>query len=182
MPEQTHQGIDVSKEEEKYLRRAFRRFALPYVIALVALSWGISTAVSRDGTPPSDAPAALASAGEKLSEMERSLAELEQRVAKMSAEVERAGKRMSALERAKPATVAAATDTTSLERSLRDATQRVADLEKRIGDGPTASERIDALTTRLHRMESAARTAPAPAPAAPALAPVPAAPAPAPTP
>jgi hypothetical protein len=95
----------------------------------------------------------------------------------MGSDVERAGKRMSALESAKPAAVAA--DTASLERSMREATRRVAELEKRLGDGPMASERIDALTARLHRIESAARTAPAPAPAAPAPAPMPAAPVPA---
>jgi predicted RNase H-like nuclease (RuvC/YqgF family) len=179
MPEQNAQGIDVSKEEERYLRRAFRRFALPYVIALVALSWIIATAVARDGVVPSGAPADLASASEKLSQIEQSLAALDARVAKIGSDVERAGKRMGALESAKPNSVATAGDTASLERSLRDATRRMADLEKRVGDGPTAEERIDALTTRLHRIESAARTAPMPAPGAPAPAPVPAAPEPA---
>jgi hypothetical protein len=66
-------------------------------------------------------------------------------------------------------------DTASLERSLREATRRAADLEKRMSEGATASERIDALSARLHRIESVARTAPAPAPvpAAPAPAPIP---------
>ena len=182
MPKQTAQGIDVSKEEEKYLRRAFRRFALPYLIAVGVLSWAIATAVSRDVVSPSEPPAELAATSEQLARIEQSLAVLESRVAKMGSDVERAGKRMSALESAKSSTVASAGDTASLERSLRDATRRVAELEKRLGDGATAEERIDALTTRLHRVESAARTAPAPVPAAPAPAPVPAAPAPSPTP
>jgi predicted RNase H-like nuclease (RuvC/YqgF family) len=174
MPEQNALGIDVSKEEEKYLRRAFRRFALPYVIAFAAVSWVIAMAVTRDDSAPDAPPAELVSANQKLPAMERSLAALEERVAKMSAEVERAGKRMSALEKAKPVSVPTA-DTATLKDSLREATRRVADLEKRMSEGAPASERIDALSARLHRIESVARTAPAPAPvpAAPAPAPVP---------
>jgi hypothetical protein len=176
MPDKTAQGIDVSREEEKYLRRAFRRFALPYLIGLAALTWAVTTAASRGGVAPGESSAELAMANDKLSRIEQSLIELDSRVSKMGTDVDRAGKRMSALE-AKPNS-APASDTASLERSLRDAMRRVADLEQRLGDGPSTAERIDALTTRLHRIESAARTAPMPAPAMPAPAPVPAAPAP----
>src|SRR5262245_19342659 len=118
MPEQNAQGIDVSKEGEKYLRRAFRRFALPYFIALAALTWVVTTAVSRGAIAPTQPPAELAMASEKLSQIEQSLAALEDRVSTMGADVERAGKRMTALEGAKSNT-ATASDTASLERSLR---------------------------------------------------------------
>ena len=30
MPESNDQGLDVSQEEERFLKRAFRRFFLPY--------------------------------------------------------------------------------------------------------------------------------------------------------
>jgi len=106
-------------------------------------------------------------------------------VGKVGSELERAGTRVGALESRKQQSERAGdTDTSGLERSLRDATRRIADLEKRGGSGASAAERIDALTARMQRIEGIARSSSAlqPAPVAPAPAPMPAAPAPAPAP
>jgi hypothetical protein len=181
MPEQTARGIDVSKEEEKYLRRAFRRFALPYVIVFALVAWAATTLVSKD--VPVGSEEDVSSLREKVVLLEQSVASLETRVQKVGSEVERAGSRVGALESRKPAEPRASTgDTADLERALRDATRRIAELEKRGGSGgATAAERIDALTARMQRIEGIARSSqPAPATAAPA--PMPAAPAPVPAP
>jgi predicted RNase H-like nuclease (RuvC/YqgF family) len=176
MPQQNARGIDVSKEEEQYLRSAFRRFALPYVIVFAVLAWATTTVMSKDS--PTAAGEDVTSVREKVAALEQSIATLEGRLSKMDSEFERAGARMGALENRKPgiAERAASNDTSDLEHSLRDATRRISDLERRGGSGASTNERIDALATRVQRIEGIARAAvpsapsaaPAPAPAAPA--------------
>jgi hypothetical protein len=180
MPQQTAAGIDVSKEEEKYLRKAFRRFALPYVIVFALVAWATTTLVAK-GVPVGSGEE-VSSLREKVASLEQSVASLQARVEKVGSEVERAGSRVGALESRKPAEPRApAGDTADLERSLRDATSRIAELEKRGGSGATAAERIDALAARMQRIEGIARSSQsAPAPATPA--PMPAAPVPVPAP
>ena len=182
MPQQNPSGIDVSKEEEKYLRSAFRRFALPYVVGFALVAWATTTLMTKD--VPTGSVEDVSSLREKVASLEQSVAALEGRLQKMGGDLERAGTRVGALENRKPAEPRAVdTDTSGLERSLRDATRRIAELEKRGGSGASAAERIDALTTRMQRIEGMARTTQAPAaPAAPAPAPMPAAPAPLPAP
>ncbi len=179
---QNARGIAVSKEEEQFLRNAFRRFALPYVLVFAAVAWITSTAMSNDA--PTGPPEDLSSLREKVAGLEQSIASLEQRLEKVGAELERAGSRVGALENRKPSAAPASSDTAAFERALREATKRVADLERRTSAGATAAERIDALAARMQRIESAARSsappppppaaAPAPAPAAPSLSPAPA--------
>jgi septal ring factor EnvC (AmiA/AmiB activator) len=178
MPQQSSTRIDVSKEEERYLRRAFRRFAVPYVFVFAALAWATTTLMSKDD--PAASSAELSSLRENLAALEQSVAALQARLDKVGAETERAANRVGALETRKPTRdSAAAVDMEGLERSLRDANRRIADLERDGGSGATAAERIDALTARMQRIEAIARSAPPPAPAP---VPVPAAPAPAPAP
>src|SRR5262245_25869415 len=151
MPQQNPQGIDVSKEEERYLRSAFRRFALPYVIVFAVLAWATTTVMSKDS--PAAAGEDMSSVREKVVALEQSIAALEGRITKMDSELQRAGTRVGALENRKPAVPerAASSDTSDLERSLRDATRRIADLERRGGSGASANERIDALASRVQR-------------------------------
>ena len=177
---QNPSGIDVSKEEEQFLRRAFRRVALPYVLVVAAVAWIATTVASTDA--PSGSSPAMSSLLEKVDGLEKSVAALEARIAKVDGELARAGSRVGALESRKPAAVAASGDTAELEKTLRDATRRVAELERRNAGSATAAERIDALTARMHRIESAARASSAPAPIPVPVAPVPAAPAPGPAP
>src|SRR6185503_13977425 len=173
MPQQSSPGIDVSKEEERYLRSAFRRFSVPYLFAFAVLAWATTAAMSKE-----------TGSGEYVASLEQSVAAMQARMDKVGAEVARAGSRVGALETRKPSRDSAASDdTAALDRALRDANRRIADLERRNGSGATAAERIDALAARMQRVEAIARSAPPspPAtPAAPAPAPVPAAPAPAP--
>ena len=175
---QNPSGIAVSKEEEQFLRSAFRRFALPYVIVIAMVAWIASTMVSNDA--PSGSPEEMSSLSEKVAALDESVAALEGRIAKVDGELARAGTRMGALESRKPASAPASSDTTALERALRDATRRVADLEREHAANATVAERIDALVARMQRIEGAARASAASAPAAPA--PAPAAPAPMPGP
>jgi chromosome segregation ATPase len=167
---QNARGIDVSKEEERFLRHAFRRFALPYVLVFAAVAW-ITTTATSGGDGPSGSPEELTSLREQVAALEQSLAALEGRVAKLDAELGKAGSRVGALESRKqvPAPVAATTDTSALERALRDTTKRLTDLERRSSAGATSAERIDALVARMVRLEAAAHSnPPSPAAAAPA--------------
>ena len=177
---QNPSGISVSKEEEKFLRHAFRRFALPYVLVVAVVAWVASTVMAKDA--PAGSPADVSSLHEQLAALEKSVAALETRVAKVDGELAKAGTRVGALESRKSAAVSEPTDDSALERALRDATRRVADLERRANAGASAAERIDALAARMQRIEGASRALAAPAPIAPAPAPMPAAPAPAPAP
>jgi len=173
---QNASGIAVSKEEEQFLRSAFRRFALPYVLVVAAVAWIASTVMSNDA--PGGAPGEVSSLREQVAALEKSVAALDAKIAKVGGELERAGTRVGALENRKAASAPASDDTAALERALRDATRRVAELERRNSANATAAERIDALAARMQRIEGAARASVAPTPAAPA----PAAPAPAPGP
>ena len=177
---QNPSGIDVSKEEEQFLRRAFRRFALPYVLVVAAVAWIASTVAASDA--PSGSSQEMSSLLDKIAGLEKSVAVLDARIAKVDGELARAGSRVGALESRKLAAVTAPGDTAELEKTLRDATRRVAELERRNAANATAAERIDALTARLHRIESAARAGSAPAAMPVPVAPAPAAPAPGPAP
>src|SRR5262245_28454249 len=151
MPHQNSAGIDVSKEEERYLRGAFRRFVLPYVIAFAVLVWA-ATVVSRSGQPASSSDAS--SLREKVAALEQSVVALQGRMDRVGTELEKTGSRMGALETRKASRdSAASTDSAELERALRDASRRIDELEQRNGSGATAAERIDALTTRMQRIE-----------------------------
>ena len=172
---QNPSGIAVSKEEEQFLRSAFRRFALPYVAVIAVVAWIASTLVSNDS--PSGSPREMSSLLGKVAALEKSVAALEGRIAKVDGDLARAGTRVGALENRKPVTAPVSGDPAELERALRDATRRVADLERKNAANASAAERIDALVARMQRIEGAVRAsapAPAPVPASPA----PAAPAP----
>jgi len=170
---QNPSGIAVSKEEEQFLRRAFRRFALPYVLIVAGVAWIASTVATNE--VPSGSPQEMSVLLEKITALETSVAGLEGRIAKVDGEVARAGSRVGALESRKPAAAPASGETAELEKALRDATRRVADLERKNAANATAAERIDALSARMQRIESASRAsiAPPPVPAAPAPAPAP---------
>jgi hypothetical protein len=177
MTQQNSRGIDVSKEEEQYLRSAFRRFAVPYLFVCAVMAWATTTVMAKDA--PAGSGEEMSSLREKVAAVEQSVAALEGRVEKVGTELEHAGSRVGALEKRKPSPEAAPpSDTAELERALRDANRRIADLERRNASGATADERFDALATRMHRLEGIARSALPSAPAAPAPAPAPAAPAP----
>src|SRR5688572_17014922 len=111
---QNPSGIDVSKEEEQFLRRAFRRFALPYVLVVAAVAW-IATTVAATDAPSGSSPA-MSSLLDKVDGLEKSVAALEARIAKVDGELARAGSRVGALESRRPAAVTGSADTAELER------------------------------------------------------------------
>lgn len=168
MPEVNERGIDVSKEEERYLRRTFRRFALPYVAALAVFAWAVSS------WPGDAAPPELGSLGQDLETALASIAALEQRVEATSRVAEQAGRQAAAASKRGGAGTSSA-ELEKLEGELRAAQRRIAQLEAKLQD-KGAHARIDALSDRIGRVErnvdSIARSEPAPRP-------VPAAPAPA---
>jgi hypothetical protein len=93
-------GIAVSKEEEQFLRSAFRRFALPYVLVVAAVAWIASTVMSNDA--PSGSPREMSSLLEKVTALEKSVAALEGRIAKVDGEIEKAGTRVARSRAASP--------------------------------------------------------------------------------
>jgi polyhydroxyalkanoate synthesis regulator phasin len=172
MPQKNAQGIDVSAEEERFLRSAFRRFALPYAIgfaAIAGLAWLMS---GSDGEGAS--PEAMAALRAEVEALRISVATLEEQLVSMGADVTKAGSRVAALEK-KTASNAKAADP-DLEKKLRDATSRVSRLEKQLAD-QAIGERFDALAQRMTKIERESRAAP-PMPAAPAQPPAGLAPSP----
>src|SRR4029453_4911378 len=69
MTQQNSRGIDVSKEEEQYLRSAFRRFAVPYLFVCAVMAWATTTVMAKD---------APAGSGEEMSSLREKVAAVEQ--------------------------------------------------------------------------------------------------------
>lgn len=174
MPDLSTDGLDVSAEEERYLRRTFRRFALPYVVLLMAFAWWVSS-----GAPAGDELEALDAVQAQLVELRASLQTLDGELAEARERARAAEQRAAKLEQKEDG--ASASELASLERDLRRATARIAALEK--GPAAAVAQRFDALSDRIAGVErqldrGASR---GPLPAGPA-APVNAAPRPAPGP
>ena len=163
MPQVSDQGLDVSQEEERYLRKTFRRFALPYVVALAVFAWIVSW-TSGGGQPP-----ALDEIEQELAGAKASIEELAGRVDAANAKADEAGKRAAALSSRSDG--ASEADLEALQGELRSATRRIAQLEARLKT-EGANERIDAISDRIGRVErrveslAASRSANGPTPAA----------------
>jgi hypothetical protein len=163
MPEAHPDGIEVSAEEERYLRRAFRRFALPYLLLVIAITgaalvWAAAAPrVAKERTP--DEIRSLLAEAASLRETIASLREHQQQQAA------RTGERLEALEGG-----------LDRLRSARADGPGPAELASRLDH---AHQRINALEGRLREMEArpVARRAPEPA-SDPASAPAAAAPPP----
>jgi predicted RNase H-like nuclease (RuvC/YqgF family) len=145
------------------------------------VAW-IASTMMMAGDAPVGSPREMSSLLAKVTALEKTVVSLEERIAKVGSDLERAGARVGALESRKPSTTPESGDTAALEKGLRDAARRIADLERRNSASATAAERIDALTARLHRLEGATRASTASPPPAPPAGPAPAAPAPIPGP
>ncbi len=167
MPQKNAQGIDVSAEEERFLRGAFRRFALPYVIGFAVIAGVAAMLGGSDGEGAS--PEVVAALQVEVETLEEKVARLETQLTSLGVEVSRAGERVATLEK-KPAQAKPSSDP-ALAKKLRDATSRVAELEKKLAD-QAIGERFDALAQRMGRIERETRSSSAPA----AMAPLPSAP------
>jgi hypothetical protein len=162
MPKKQAQGIDVSAEEERYLRKVFRRFAIPYVVAFAALvGVGFLLGGSGGGGASSESLLALE---QEVEQLRATVAALEARLGSVGDDLERAGGRVAALEQQKKD--AAKTADPALEQKVSDATRRVNDLEKKLAD-QAVSERFDALAARMTKIEGQARASLATSPTAP---------------
>ena len=108
MPELQKDGLDVSAAEERYLRRAFHRFSLPYLVVILAVV-GIAT-LAPPFAPP--APDSTAAEPTRLDALEGGVAKLSQDVraarparlvgvpsAELKSRMDHAHQRINALER-----------------------------------------------------------------------------------
>jgi TolA-binding protein len=159
MPEVHADDLQVSEEEERYLRSAFRRFVVPYLLLVIAITTGavMWTAMSPS-SPVEDGSDELQSIVSEAASLREALALLRQEVRAQAAEE---GDRLGQLEG-------------GVER-LRAGSghESPAELADRLDH---AHQRINALEGRLREMES--RRVSTPAPAAPPASPAPASPAP----
>jgi hypothetical protein len=158
MPEIQAEGLDVSAEEERYLRGAFRRFALPYLAATIAMGGVAVAAVSLVSTEPGGG------AAEELQSLVAEAASLREAIAAVRGELrdhaEGEAGRLTQLE-------AGFARLESVESGGASAT---ADLVARLDH---AHQRISALEGRLSEIQSARDAAPPEppgwAPASPSL-------------
>ncbi|MGH0030070.1 MAG: hypothetical protein ACQGVC_09795 [Myxococcota bacterium] len=149
MPEVNEAGLDVSKEEERYLRRTFRRFALPYLVVIAVTVGVLGWAAAKPDAPSASGSDELQSLVAEAASLREAIAGLREEVA---AEAAAADERMGELE------------------------GRVARLRKASADGQSPAElasrldhahqRINALEGRLKELTAGAVAAPDPAPAA----------------
>lgn len=140
MPQTGASDLDVSTEEERYLRGAFRRFALPYLIAVAVFAAFGGWAASRG--------AGAASA--ELEDLHSRIAGLSERLEAVGGEVATAGRRVAALENGPRA--GDEDEFASLRGSVLSARNRIADLEQRI-EREDVSGRVTQLSDRLNRLE-----------------------------
>src|SRR5262245_32344336 len=99
MPEIEGKGFDVSREEERFLKRTFRRFALPYVIAGFALGL-VAGMLPQWGSTPAGEPVAAADPRlqEEIAAIRSELASLSQRAVGAEAALAKTRDRLVALE------------------------------------------------------------------------------------
>jgi hypothetical protein len=147
MPELRSGKLDVAPEEEAYLRRAFRRFALPYmaITALLALAiygWLIARA---ETDPPAPIAGVDASVADQLRTevlaLRTQFSEVLDRLNAIGEEAGGAARRVSALEK-------------RVERGTRG------DDELRLRDIAALAERLDAATQRIAAVEKRDSQAP----------------------
>lgn len=139
MPELQQDGLDVSAEEERYLRRVFRRFALPYLALILALV-GYAVFAPQFGPPAPDSTAA------ELEGLVAEAASVREAIAVLRDELrEQAGKattRLNALEGG----VAKLSDDVQVAKAPRPSRAPSAELKGRMDE---ANQRINALERRL---------------------------------
>ncbi|MEM7413149.1 MAG: hypothetical protein AAF430_23165 [Myxococcota bacterium] len=184
MPDHTNNGINVSAEERKFLRRTFHRFAMPYALGALALVGVVM--LSQDGSDAGSGvdEATITALEERLATLEGSLPTLGERMDQVKSDLAGSTQRLTALEEKRGQ--ASSQDWASTQRDARRANERVKKLESAF-EKAAATQRIDALAQRMQRVEeqsaaalAAARQvadaarAPARTPAPPAAAPRPA--------
>jgi hypothetical protein len=188
MPEIQQGGLDVSAEEQRYLKRVFRRFALPYLLATIALAGLAAAAGSLAPAAGGDSSAAeletlvaeaaslreaIAAVREELlaqsSAASGRLDSLDQGVAKLRAA---ASGRLDSLDQGVAKLRAAARGDSGAELASRldHANQRISALEGRLDKVETSPvARSRQTPTPLGREPGAASMAPSWPPGSPSL-------------
>jgi predicted nucleic acid-binding Zn-ribbon protein len=179
MPEVKGQKLDVSAEEQAFLRRCFRRFAMPYVVAGVALGAIAGAAPGWISTSPAAPQAASADDGrlrEELASLKSELAALSQRAVSAESTLAKTRERLVALEQRGPSSGdGGSADTSALQGRVDATARRLESLEARVGSGGNAASAADTrriddqfatLGSRLARIEGEMRAARESAPAA----------------
>jgi hypothetical protein len=168
MPEVHGDHLDVSSEEERYLRRVFRRFALPYVVLGLAL--GALTGALPGWLGPRDAGGEAGDVEdprlrEEIGALRGDVASLSQRAVAAESALARARDRLVALEGRGGAPGGSTTDSEEIARRVEASVRRIEALEQQISAGaapPAADatlleERVAALGGRLARLEGELR-------------------------
>ncbi|MDH3519392.1 MAG: hypothetical protein OEM49_02970 [Myxococcales bacterium] len=146
MPEITAGEIEVSQAEERYLRGAFRRFALPYLGGLAALLALVLAPlvvhVQRDDVAANAAALQSAASADDTQEAQRaeidalreSLAAALERVAALEQSLQGTAKKMSALEGRVGGSAAQIDEAefSALQDELASARERIDTLEHRV--------------------------------------------------
>lgn len=166
MPEINEQGLDVSAEEQRFLRRSFQRFARPYLV-VGAVAFGFL--YFSGGGESADVD--LEPLEAQLAELAASVEALDARLVALGSGAQANEKRLKSLE-ARPAGGGASGDVAKLQRELREIARKLDGLDSRLAEEAPA-ERFAALSARIARLEGARAPAPAQPAAEPEAAPPP---------
>jgi hypothetical protein len=164
MPEVHGDHLDVSAEEQRYLRRTFRRFALPWLMTAGVIG-ALAGAAPRwiEATPETGAPIDETQGSEDFGPLRGEIAELSQRIVGLEDVVAKTRDRLVELEgRSSVSTDTGGLDTDELERRLEGFTARIVALESRAGESGDSTSgdalrldaQIAALAERLARLET----------------------------
>lgn len=143
MPEIDTHGLEVSKEEERYLRKAFRRFALPYVLALGVLVgvWGAMTGFRLGPAHDPKESTEVQGLITESASLRQAIGALRADLDAAAARAEEGVTRVSSLEK-RVEQIADATEAvgaSKLRRRLEEAHQRINTLDARIESVKAAS-------------------------------------------
>lgn len=166
MPEVQGNSLDVSAAEQRFLKRCFRRFAMPYVIGGVVLGAIAGAAPGWISTAPVAAVAADDShLREEIGALRTELAALSQRAVGAEAALAKTRERMVALEQRAGSGISGVADTVQLEDRVAATDRRLDALEGRVAGGSGAApadtrqieDQLATLGSRLARIEGEQR-------------------------
>jgi hypothetical protein len=169
MPEVHGNHLDVSAEEQRYLRRTFHRFALPWLLvafALGALVGSLPRWIEAQPATTSASGGEDSQAREQVGSMRGDVASLSQRLVAAEDSLTKTRDRLAMLEGRNGRGESGGGDTAQVEQRLDAIVGRIAALESRVGesaghasgDPVRLDARLSALDERLARLESDTHT------------------------
>jgi hypothetical protein len=167
MPDVQGNQIDVSREEERYLRRVFHRFAAPYVVMGVMFGALLVAAPGWIATDTEPAPEQVADprVREEIAALHSDLAALSQRAVAAESALARTKERLVALEGRSGDSGETSLDPEEFTRRIDASLSRIEALEQRVAGGAGApvadasrlEERMASLGGRVARLEGELR-------------------------